>query len=99
MVKKLMITMHIADYLALIIVDVISYYFYFGSLRAYEISVISGLLVYCVCNVIFCLIVNQIVNKTQAITLYLESIASSLLAAAVVASDLVNQPRNGIMNA
>ncbi len=48
-----MITMHIADYLALIIVDVISYYFYFGSLRAYEISVISGLLVYCVCNVIF----------------------------------------------
>lgn len=58
MVNKLMITLHIVDYLALIIVDVISYYFYFGSLRAYEISVISGLLVYCVCNVIFCLLVN-----------------------------------------
>ncbi len=58
MVKKVMIIMHTVAYLAIIIVNVLSYLTYNDSLRAYEISVICTLAVYSVCTVIFGLIVN-----------------------------------------
>jgi hypothetical protein len=58
MVNKPMIIMHIIAYLALIIVNVLAYFFYFGTSGAYEISAICNLAVYSVCTLIFGLIVN-----------------------------------------
>ena len=61
MVKKVMVIMHIVAYIFIIIVNALSYLFYYdSSLRALglEISVICNLAVYSVCTVIFGLIVN-----------------------------------------
>ena len=53
-----MIIMHIIAYLAIIIVNALSYFFYYRGLKGYEISTICLLAVTSVCNVIFGLIVN-----------------------------------------
>ncbi len=52
-----MITMHIVDYLVVIIANALQYLFYYGGLKAYEISDICDFVVYLVSNVIFGLIV------------------------------------------
>ncbi len=93
MVNRVMITMHIISYLAIIVVNALSYLFI--SVRAYEITAICDLAVISMCSVIFGLIVNQILTKIQAITSYSESIAHSLMNAAA-ASDLVNQGRQSM---
>ena len=57
MVERVMILMHIVAYLAVIIVNALSYVRY-KRLRGYEISEICLLAVYSVCSVIFGLILN-----------------------------------------
>ncbi len=95
MVNKVMITMHIVAYLAIIIVNALK--LLSRGLRVYKIETICLLAVYCVCTVIFGLIVNQIVTKIQAFSSYSESIAHTLMTAAA-ATDLVNQGRQSINN-
>ncbi len=89
--------MHIVAYLTIITVNALQIWALFGNLRAFEITIICLLAVYSICNAIFGLILNQIVTKIQAITSYSESIAHSLMTAAV-ASDLVNQARLSLNN-
>ena len=57
MVERVMILLHIVAYLAVIIVNALSYVRY-KRLRGYEISEICLLAVYSVCSVIFGLILN-----------------------------------------
>ena len=58
MPNKVIIIMHIVSYLAIIILNAVVYFVFARSLRAYEISAMISLGVYCVCDVIFGLIVN-----------------------------------------
>jgi hypothetical protein len=58
MVNKVIITMHIVAYLAIIMMNALAYLTVNRSLRAYEIESICLLAVYSVCTVIFALIVN-----------------------------------------
>jgi hypothetical protein len=61
MVNKVVIIMHIVAYLFIIIVNALSYLFYYDDSSrplGLEISVICNLAVYSVCPVIFNLIVN-----------------------------------------
>ena len=59
MVSKVMIIMHIVAYLAIIIVNALSYVTYLmDGLRAWEITTICNLAVISVCTVIMGLIVN-----------------------------------------
>ena len=58
MVNKVMIIMHILAYLAIIIVNVLSYAALKDGYRAYEIYNMCNLAVHSVCTVIFGVIVN-----------------------------------------
>jgi hypothetical protein len=59
MVNKVMVIMHIVAYMAIIISNCLGYLtFLDGGLKSYKIIAICGLTVYCVCSVIFGLIVN-----------------------------------------
>ncbi len=58
MPNKVIIIMHIIAYLAVIIVNALGYFTLGRDLKVYEISTIVSLTVYCVCTVIFGLIIN-----------------------------------------
>ena len=63
MANKVTIMMHIVAYLFIIIVKALQFVLYYGSWRAYEISSICAFVVFFVCTLIFCLIVNTMVTR------------------------------------
>ena len=63
MVNKVMITLHIVFYLAIIIVNASQFLFINDNLKESEISTVCLLVVYSVCSLIFGLIVNTIVTR------------------------------------
>ena len=63
MVNKVMITLHIVFYLAIIIVNASQFLLIENTLKESEISTVCLLVVYSVCSLIFGLIVNTIVTR------------------------------------
>jgi len=58
MVNKIMISVHLFNYIVLAIADILTIYVPTDNVIAVEISYISRIAVYTVCNVIFALILN-----------------------------------------
>jgi hypothetical protein len=63
MVNKVMISLHIVFYLAIIIVNASQFLLIENTLKESEISTVCLLVVYSVCSLIFGLIVNTIVTR------------------------------------
>jgi hypothetical protein len=74
-----MIMTHIVAYLFIIVLNALQFMNIPPSFRAYEIATICNLVVYFVCSLIFCLIVNTIVSKIMNATNSAESLKSSLM--------------------
>jgi len=64
MVNKIMITIHIVAYLFIIIASALTIWVPINDLREFKISQISTFVVYCVCSVLFGVIVYQLTTKT-----------------------------------
>jgi hypothetical protein len=71
--------MHIVAYLFIIVLNALKFVNITPSFRAYEIATICNLVVYFVCSLIFCLIVDKIVSKIVIATNSAESFKSSLM--------------------
>jgi len=86
-----MVTIHFADYLLVIIVNVFTVAYPASDLKAREISYIFEIAIQSGCNVVFGLIINQLATKIIAITTNpTQTLASSLIDAAAP-TDLVGQ--------
>jgi len=79
MVNKFVITIHILDYLILIISDSSETFFPNENTEAYKISVFCNIAVITVCNVVFGLIINQLATNVLVICNYYPSHPETLI--------------------
>jgi len=79
MVNKVIITVHVLDYLILIIIAIVATYTPITELRAAKIFRICDLTIYSVCDVIFGLIIYRLASNINTITASTQTVAQPLM--------------------